>query len=52
MKRFEGTGVALVTPFDENLAVDRESLRRLVNHVIEGGVDFLVVLGTTAESAT
>ena len=42
----------MVTPFDENLAVDRESLRRLVNHVIEGGVDFLVVLGTTAESAT
>lgn len=52
MDRFTGTGVALVTPFDENLKLDRASLERLVNYVIEGGVDFLVVLGTTAESAT
>lgn len=52
MKKFTGTGVALVTPFDENLKVDRESLCRLVAHVLEGGVDFLVVLGTTAETAT
>ncbi len=52
MERFDGTGVALVTPFDENLRIDEESLRRLVNHVIIGGVDFLVVLGTTAECAT
>ena len=42
----------MVTPFDENLRIDEESLRRLVNHVIIGGVDFLVVLGTTAECAT
>lgn len=52
MKRFDGCGVALVTPFDENLEIDEESLRRLVEHVIEGGVDFLVALGTTAECAT
>lgn len=52
MKRLTGTGVALVTPFDENLQIDKESLCRLVTHVIEGGVDFLVVLGTTAETAT
>lgn len=52
MDRLTGTGVALVTPFDENLQIDRESLRHLVNYVIEGGVDFLVVLGTTAETAT
>lgn len=52
MERFAGTGVALVTPFDENLNIDEESLRRLVDHVIRGGVDFLVVLGTTAECAT
>lgn len=52
MKRFAGTGVALVTPFNEDLSIDRESLVRLVEHVISGGVDFLVVLGTTAESAT
>lgn len=52
MKRFVGTGVALVTPFNGNLHIDRESLISLVNHVIEGGVDFLVALGTTAETAT
>ncbi len=52
MMRFKGTGVALVTPFDENQEVDKDSLVRLVKHVIEGGVDFLVVLGTTAETAT
>lgn len=52
MEKFAGTGVALVTPFDENLKIDKESLCRLVNHVIDGGVDFLVVLGTTAESVT
>lgn len=51
MERFAGTGVALVTPFDENLNIDEESLRRLADHVIRGGVDFLVVLGTTAECA-
>lgn len=52
MNRLTGTGVALVTPFDEHLQVDITSLRRLVEHVIGGGVDFLVVLGTTAETAT
>ena len=52
MERLDGTGVALVTPFDEDLQIDEFSLRRLVNHVIEGGVDFLVALGTTAECAT
>ncbi len=52
MERLAGTGVALVTPFDEHLQIDEESLARLVNHVIDGGVDFLVALGTTAESAT
>lgn len=52
MKRFDGTGVALVTPFDEDLKIDETSLRRLVEHVTEGGVDFLVALGTTAECAT
>lgn len=52
MERLAGTGVALVTPFNEHLQIDEESLTRLVNHVIDGGVDFLVVLGTTAETAT
>ncbi|MDG1573137.1 4-hydroxy-tetrahydrodipicolinate synthase [Robiginitalea sp. M366] len=49
---FEGTGVALVTPFREDLSLDLDALRHLVDDVIEGGVDYLVALGTTAESAT
>lgn len=52
MNKLAGTGVALVTPFDENLDVDAGSLVNLVKYVMAGGVDFLVVLGTTAESAT
>ena len=47
-----GTGVALVTPFTKELAVDYLGLEKLVNHVIKGGVDYLVVLGTTGESVT
>jgi 4-hydroxy-tetrahydrodipicolinate synthase len=52
MKKFIGTGVALVTPFKKDFSVDTEALARIVNHVIDGGVEYLVVLGTTAESAT
>jgi len=47
---FQGTGVALVTPFREDLSVDYESLGKLIEYVIGGGVDFLVALGTTAET--
>jgi 4-hydroxy-tetrahydrodipicolinate synthase len=47
-----GTGVALVTPFKENLEVDYNSLGHLLKHVSQGGVEYLVVLGTTGESAT
>ncbi len=49
---FRGTGVALVTPFLEDESVDYPALEQLVNHVIEGGVDYLVVLGTTGETPT
>jgi len=49
---FVGTGVALVTPFKKDFSVDTEALTRIVNFVIDGGVEYLVVLGTTAESAT
>ena len=52
MQLFEGTGVALVTPFKKDFSVDTEALVRIVNYVIEGGVEYLVVLGTTAETAT
>ncbi|NDV17628.1 4-hydroxy-tetrahydrodipicolinate synthase [Muricauda sp. TY007] len=52
MEQLIGTGVALVTPFREDLSVDVKALERVVEHNIQGGVDYLVVLGTTAESAT
>jgi len=52
MKELHGTGVAIVTPFDKHLKVDSAALSRVVNHGIEGGVDYLVVLGTTGESVT
>ncbi len=48
----KGTGVALVTPFTKELAVDYDALRRLLDFTIEGGVNYLVVNGTTAESVT
>ena len=47
-----GTGVALVTPFKSNGDVDFDGLKRLIDHVIEGGVEYVVSLGTTGESAT
>jgi 4-hydroxy-tetrahydrodipicolinate synthase len=49
---FSGTGIALVTPFQSNGELDQPALVRLVNHCISGGVDFLVALGTTGETAT
>lgn len=49
---FKGTGIALVTPFNEDKSVDFESLKRIVNHVIDNGADFLVALGTTSEAPT
>src|SRR5690554_8160291 len=52
MKSLTGTGVALVTPFRKDFSVDIEALKRIVRHNIYGGVEYLVVLGTTAESAT
>jgi 4-hydroxy-tetrahydrodipicolinate synthase len=52
MDKFIGTGVALVTPFKHDLSIDTMALSNIVNHCIDGGVDYLVVLGTTAETAT
>ena len=52
MNAFKGIGVALVTPFQEDHSIDFDSLKRLIDHVIDGGVNYLVVLGTTGESAT
>jgi len=47
-----GLGVAMVTPFKKDGSVDAEALKKLTRHLIEGGVDYLVVMGTTGESVT
>lgn len=52
MQSLLGTGVALITPFNEDFSVDVDSLVNLVDYVTKGGVEYLVVLGTTGESAT
>lgn len=52
MNNLKGLGVALVTPFKEDLSVDFDALTKLVEYNIENGTNFLVVLGTTAETAT
>lgn len=52
MQSLIGTGVALVTPFKEDFSIDTEALRSIVNFSVDGGIEYLVILGTTAESAT
>jgi len=52
MKRFKGTGVAIVTPFKIDSSIDFAALGRVVNHVIGGGVNYIVAMGTTGESVT
>jgi 4-hydroxy-tetrahydrodipicolinate synthase len=52
MNKIKGTGVALVTSFNEDKSVDYKGLENLLNHVIDGGVDYLVLMGTTGESVT
>ncbi|NLB86577.1 MAG: 4-hydroxy-tetrahydrodipicolinate synthase, partial [Bacteroidales bacterium] len=49
---FIGTGVAMVTPFTEDKQIDFPAFAKLINDLIAGGVDYLLVMGTTAESAT
>lgn len=52
MQSLIGTGVALVTPFKKDFSVDVESLTKIVNYQVENGINYLVILGTTAENAT
>ena len=52
IERLRGTGVALVTHFKNNGDIDWEDLERIIEHVLTGGVEFLVSLGTTGESVT
>jgi len=51
-KNLKGTGVAIVTPFDKKGNVDASALSAIVKHLHKGGVDYIVVMGTTGESAT
>ena len=51
-RRLKGMGVALITPFKEDGSVDYDSLLRLVEYQVQNGIDFLCVLGTTAETPT
>ena len=51
MDKIKGTGVALITPFNEDFSVDYIGLEKLVNHQVDGGIDYLVLMGTTGESA-
>ncbi|MCH5230331.1 MAG: 4-hydroxy-tetrahydrodipicolinate synthase [Muribaculaceae bacterium] len=48
----KGLGVALVTPFHQDETIDYSSLKKVIDHIIEGGCDYIVVLGTTAETPT
>jgi len=50
--KFKGTGVAIVTPFNKDSSIDYKSLGKLVDFIIKGGVEYIVVLGTTGESVT
>ena len=50
MDKIKGTGIALITPFNEDFSIDFQSLEKLINYTIDGGVDFLVIIGTTGES--
>ena len=50
MNKIKGTGVALITPFNEDFSIDYASLEKLINHQIDGAIDYLVVMGTTGES--
>ncbi len=47
-----GMGVALVTPFTKNKDIDFDALKRVIDHIVDNGADFLVVLGTTGETST
>ncbi len=51
-RKFIGTGVALVTPFKEDGTIDFDAFRKLINHAISGSVAYILVNGTTGESAT
>lgn len=52
IETLKGTGVALITPFKEDLSIDTDALKKIVHYQIDNGIEYLVVLGTTGESVT
>lgn len=52
MNKFHGTGVAIITPFKADGSVDHSALKTVIDHIIHGGVEYIVSLGTTGETAT
>lgn len=52
MSKFLGTGIAVITPFKDNLSVDHEALRSIIKYNIDNGLDYIVISGTTGESVT
>src|SRR5512133_4218678 len=52
MKKFKGTGVAAVTPFKNDHSIDFAAMGRIIEHLITGGVNYIVVMGTTGEAST
>ena len=51
-QQFTGAGVALITPFDSNNQIDVKALETVIQNQVKGGIDYLVALGTTAETST
>ncbi len=52
MNKLIGTGVAMITPFNKNAEIDFPALEKITQHILNNGVEYLVVLGTTGESVT
>jgi len=52
MKKFRGTGVAIVTPFKNDSSIDFAAMGHIVNYLVEGGVNYIVAMGTTGEAPT
>jgi 4-hydroxy-tetrahydrodipicolinate synthase len=52
MSKFTGTGVAMITPFNADNSIDWNSLKKTISHLTNGSIEYIVVLGTTGESAT
>ena len=52
LKKLKGTGVAVVTPFKKDLSIDFNAIKNLVDFLVENGISYIVVQGTTGESST